>query len=54
MKTRDALLDYQKTVKDTEQYTKDLNLTEPISAIALEIECTNGATSNKGNLSATS
>lgn len=49
MKTRDALLDYQKTMKDTEQYTKDLNLTEPISAIALEIECTNGATSNKGN-----
>jgi len=50
MKTRDALLDYQKTVKDTEQYTKDLNLTEPISALELEIECTNGATSNKGNL----
>lgn len=49
MKTRDAVLDYQKTMKDTEQYTKDLNLTEPISALELEIECTNGATSNKGN-----
>jgi len=49
MKTRDAVLDYQKTIKDTETYTKDLTLTEPISAIELEVQCTNGATSNKGN-----
>jgi len=49
MRTRDAVLDYQKTIKDTETYEKDLDLTEPISALDLEVECTNGATSNKGN-----
>jgi len=49
MKTRDAVFDYQKTVKDTETYTKDITLTEPISAIELEVQCANGATSNKGN-----
>lgn len=49
MKTRDAVLDYQKTIKDTETYQKDLDLVEPISALELEVECTNGTTSNKGN-----
>jgi len=49
MKTRDAVLDYQYTAKDTETYKKDLDLVEPISALELEVECTNGATSNKGN-----
>ena len=49
MKTRDAVLDYQKTIKDTETYQKDLDLVEPISAIELEVQCTNGATSNLNN-----
>lgn len=49
MKTRDAVLDYQYTAKDTEAYKKDLSLVEPISAIELEVECTNGATSNIDN-----
>lgn len=49
MKTRDAVLDYQLTVKDTETYKKDLDLVTPISAIELEVECTNGATSNIDN-----
>jgi hypothetical protein len=49
MKTRDAVLDYQYVAKDTETYKKDLSLVEPISAIELEVQCTNGATSNKGN-----
>lgn len=49
MKTRDAVLDYQKVIKDTETYQKDLDLVEPISAIELEVECTNGATSNEDN-----
>jgi len=49
LKTRDAVLEYQTTKKDTDTHTKDLELTEPISAIEIEVECTNGATSNKGN-----
>lgn len=42
-------MDYQKTIKDTETYQKDLDLTEPISALDFELECTNGSTYNKGN-----
>jgi len=49
MKTRDAVICYQETEKDTATAVKDLDLVEPISAIDLEVECTNGATSNKGN-----
>jgi len=49
MKTRDAVLHYQRTTKDTESVTIDLDLVEPISALEIEIQCTNGATSNKGN-----
>lgn len=49
MKTRDAVLHYQYTAKDTESKTLDLDITEPISAIELEFQCTNGATSNKDN-----
>jgi len=49
LKTRDAVLEYQYTAKDTETKTKDLDLTEPISAIEIEVECTNGATSNLNN-----
>lgn len=49
MKTRDAVIDYQSTEKDTATYKKDLDLVEPISAIDIEVESTNGATSNEDN-----
>jgi hypothetical protein len=49
MKTRDAILEYQKTLDDTGTLIKDLTLTDPVSAFYLEFEGTNGATSNKGN-----
>jgi len=49
VKTRDAVLLYQDTQKDTATMTKDLDIVEPISALEIEVECTNGATSNKGN-----
>ena len=49
MRTRDAVLDYQATQKDTATYTKDLDLTDPVSALAIEVECTNGSTSNEDN-----
>jgi len=49
MKTRDAVLEYQDTQKDTATKTKDIDLKEAVSALEIEVECTNGATSNKGN-----
>jgi len=49
MKTRDGVLLYQETEKDTETETIDLNIVDPVSAINLEIEATNGSTSNLGN-----
>ena len=49
MKTRDALLTYQKSEADTAVETIDLNFVDPISAINLEVACTNGASGNKGN-----
>lgn len=49
MKTRDAVLQYQYTAKDTETKTTDLNVTEPISAIEIEVESVNGASGNLGN-----
>jgi hypothetical protein len=49
MKTRDAVLDYQYTAKDTETYKKDLDLVEPLSAIDIEVECTNGSAGNEDN-----
>lgn len=49
MKTRDGVLLYQETEKDTETETIDLNIVDPISAINFEVEATNGATSNLDN-----
>lgn len=49
MKTRDATILYQKTETDTATETQDIDLVEPISAFEIEVQCTNGATSNKGN-----
>lgn len=49
MKTRDAVIEYQKTLDDAGTLTKDISLTEPVSAFYLEFQATNGTTSNKGN-----
>jgi len=49
MKTRDAVLTYQKSEADTAVETIDLNFKDPISAIELEVECTNGSGGNKDN-----
>lgn len=49
MKTRDGVLAYEEACKDTQTWTKDIELTEPISAFNFEIRCTNGATSNLDN-----
>jgi len=49
MKTRDAVLLYQETQTDTATKTLDIDLADPISAFWIEVWCTNGATSNKGN-----
>lgn len=50
MKTRDAVLTYQKTEADTAVETIDLNFVDPISAITLEVDCLNGSAGNKGNM----
>jgi len=49
MKYRDAVLLYQNTESDTKTEIIDLDIVEPISAFELEVECTNGATSNEDN-----
>jgi len=49
MRARDAVLDYELTKGDTAEYTKDLDIRDPISALHINVSCTNGTTSNKGN-----
>lgn len=49
MKTRDAVIEYQKTLDNAGTLVKDLDLVDPVSALYLEFEATNEATSNKGN-----
>ena len=49
MKTRDGVLLYQQTETDTETETIDIDKSDPISAFYIEVDCANGATSNKGN-----
>ena len=49
MKYRQNVQLYQETQKDTATKILDLDLPDPISALEIEVECTNGATSNKGN-----
>jgi len=49
MKTRDAVLLYQNTETDTETEILDLDVVNPISELNMEVECTNGATSNEDN-----
>ena len=49
LKTRDAVIEYQKTLDDTGTLIKDLDLVDPVTALYLEHQATNEATSNKGN-----
>ena len=49
MRYRDAVLEYQKVLDDTGTFIKDLDITDPVTALYLEIQATNEATSNKGN-----
>ena len=49
MRTRDGVIQYQKVLTDTETLPQDINIPDPISAFYIEVECTNGSTSNKGN-----
>ena len=49
MKVRDAVIEYQKTLDDAGTLIKDLDIVDPVSALYLEFEATNGSISNKGN-----
>ena len=49
MRTRDAVLDYRKTMADAATYEKDLDLQDPISALYIEVEATNGSSYNRDN-----
>jgi hypothetical protein len=49
MRTRDAVIEYQKTLDNAGTLIKDLDIVDPVSALSLEFEATNGSTSNKGN-----
>lgn len=49
MRYRDAVLIHEETQGDTDTRTLDIDLVDPISALLIRVECTNGATSNKGN-----
>jgi hypothetical protein len=49
MKTRDAVIEYQKTLDDSGTLIKDLDLVDPVSALYLEFQATNGTVSNKNN-----
>ncbi len=49
MRTRDGVLEYQKTLGDTTPEIKKIDVTDPISAIWLEFQGTNGSSYNKAN-----
>lgn len=50
LKTRDAVLCYQETQSsDASTKTIDLDIVDPVSALAFEFEVTNGTTNNKQN-----
>lgn len=50
MRTRDYVIEYQKTLDDVGTLIKNIDIMDPVSALYLEFRGTNGATSNKGNL----
>lgn len=47
MRTRDAVIEYQKVLDDAGTSTKDLDLVDPVSALYLEFEATNGSVTNE-------
>lgn len=49
MRSRDAVIEYQKTLDDAGTLTKDLDLVDPVSALYLEHQATNGSTNNADN-----
>ena len=49
MRTRDAVIEYQKTLDNAGTLIKDMDLVDPVSALYLEFEATNGSISNLGN-----
>ena len=49
MKTRDAVLLYNQVETDTETEIVDLDGLDPISALMLRVDCTNGSAGNVGN-----
>lgn len=49
MRTRDYVLEYQKALDDTGTLIKDIDIIDPVSALYLEFEGTNGSTSNEDN-----
>ncbi len=48
-KNRDHVFLYQEAMKDTRTEPIEIDVADPLSAFYIEVECTNGATSNKGN-----
>ena len=49
MRTRDYVMEYQKGLDDTGTLIKDIDIIDPVSALYLEFEGTNGSTSNEDN-----
>lgn len=49
MRYRDSVIEYQKTLDDTGTLIKDIDVVDPVTALYLEFQATNEATSNKGN-----
>lgn len=49
MKTRDAVLENAHTLANAETNITDIDLTDPISALTIQVTGKNGATSNKAN-----
>lgn len=49
MRTRDAVIEYQKTLDDAGTLSEDMNVVDPVTALYLEFEARNGTTSNPNN-----
>lgn len=49
MRYRDSVIEYQKTLDDVGTLIKDIDVVDPVTALYLEFQATNEATSNKGN-----
>jgi len=49
MRTRDYIIEYQRTLADTGTLIKDIDIMDPVSALYLEFEGTNGSSGNEDN-----